>query len=293
MTTPWARLFACIVFAQLFGSATNISSFAATAPSQSATARFALPSFSQVLATARVFPWSAPVVQIPATVIDNGVMKNVPYMSFRAADAYEINIYGDPLRPSGIEVGVYVDRSAKIESKQHCLTFIFTLLPELAAEEGTRGRKFSGDVVRIRNLTYEITPPEAPDAYGAWWISVYDEALLDRSRASDVEIASVSTPIAAARASSTSTPEEWSASDLGSSRRLAGSVETAASRVQPENTRIAPVGSVSVQSPSAVSSTTSRSSNYGGSSGYSGGRVYVKSYVRKDGTYVSSHSRRK
>lgn len=292
MSTPWARLFACIIFAQLFGSAASISSFAATAPSRSATARFDLPSISQILATGRVFPWSAPVTQIPATVIDNGVMKNVPYMSFRAADAYEINIYGDPLRPAGIEMGVYVDRSSKIESKQHCLTFIFALLPELAAEEATRGRKFSGDVVRIKNLTYEITPPEAPDAYGAWWISVYDEALLDRSRASDVEIESVSTPVSVARAAASSDSEAWSASDLGSSRRLASPSASANSQVSSESARIAPPSSTSVRPPSAPVS-SSRPSSYESSSSYSGSRVYVKSYVRKDGTYVSSHSRRR
>ncbi len=46
------------------------------------------------------------LVQIPSTVIDNGVFRNVPYKSYRAGD-YEMNVYGDPVQPAGVEVGVY------------------------------------------------------------------------------------------------------------------------------------------------------------------------------------------
>jgi hypothetical protein len=45
--------------------------------------------------------------QIPATLIDNGYLKNVPYLSFRINDYIEMNVYGNPDDPAAIEFGVY------------------------------------------------------------------------------------------------------------------------------------------------------------------------------------------
>jgi len=44
------------------------------------------------------------------------------------------------------------------------------------------GRKDRG------GLTFEVTPETADDAYGGWWITVYDPKLLDEARATDEEL---------------------------------------------------------------------------------------------------------
>ena len=44
---------------------------------------------------------------------------------------------------------------------------------------------------RANGLTLEVTPPTAEDAYGAWWISVYDEKALAEQRAKDSELSKI------------------------------------------------------------------------------------------------------
>ncbi len=51
------------------------------------------------------------LVEIPPTLVDNGVFKNVPYMSFRANRDIELDIYGDPEDPAGFEIGIFGPRS--------------------------------------------------------------------------------------------------------------------------------------------------------------------------------------
>lgn len=43
-------------------------------------------------------------------------------------------------------------------------------------------------------LRFKILPASAPDAYGGWWISVYDAARLDQVRLSDAAYRKVTLP---------------------------------------------------------------------------------------------------
>jgi hypothetical protein len=113
-----------------------------------------------------------------------------------------------------------------------------------------RSLKLSQDVKQRAGLTFEVTPETAEDAYGGWWVSVYDVPALDRSRASDQELKEITVrrdevakaPTVAAVGAS------WTPRDLSYARPVPAS-----------------------------------------SSG--GGSVYVRSYTRKDGTYVRQHYR--
>jgi len=44
-------------------------------------------------------------------------------------------------------------------------------------------------------MTIEYTPANAPDAYGAWWLSIYNVRHLDAARLSDAQYAKLSTPV--------------------------------------------------------------------------------------------------
>ena len=129
--------------------------------------------------------------QIPATVIDNGVLRNVPYKSFRAGQDYEINIYGDPVAACWFR-----DRRSRRplergerQAKLHCIHLQSTARP--ADREAVRGLSLEKGKNVHNGITFEVTPPSDPDAYGGWWVSAYNEVVLNSVRANDKEMESI------------------------------------------------------------------------------------------------------
>ena len=51
-----------------------------------------------------------------------------------------------------------------------------------------------GGQVQVGRFVFRITPPDAPEAYGGWWLSIYDPARLDKARISDAEYRKVTLP---------------------------------------------------------------------------------------------------
>lgn len=207
-------------------------------------------------------PWATNLKQIPATVIDVGNLRFVPYVSYRCGEDYEVNVYGDPEAPSGVEIGVYRSLLSSEQAKDNCLTFIRSVLGDSvdAAIVGVLDRQ--QDLVTRKGLTIEITPPTGEDAYGGWWISVYDVSALDAARASKTELADITVPkksVAASDTNQANDPSVWTSSDIPYSR--------------------------------SNNPTTQPSDVDTGSGGYNGGDVYVRGYYRKDGTYVHSYTR--
>src|SRR5258708_6978135 len=127
------------------------------------------------------------IQKIPATVIDKGILKDVPYQSFKCGD-YELNIYGDPDRPACLEIGVRNELLKSVEAKSNCVEFIKAMLNRPDDQAVLLSLKREKDMKRRAGLTFEVTPETDEDAYGGWWVSVYDEALLDSSRASEKEL---------------------------------------------------------------------------------------------------------
>jgi hypothetical protein len=158
--------------------------------------------------------------QIPATVIDKGMLRNVPYMSFRCGDDYEINIYGDPDHPAGIEAGVYHKLLTDAAAKANCLGFISDQLSSAGDKDLVQALNREKDMVVNNGLTFEITPPTDADAYNGWWVSIYDEARLNKARASDAELAQITTPRTAQPklVLEDDTPSTWTASQLALAR---------------------------------------------------------------------------
>lgn len=133
--------------------------------------------------------------QIPATVIDNGVFKNVPYISFRANDFLEMNIYGDPDDPAGIELGAYGPMRSMEETHKLLRQFLGSYLTTVAEIKALYSMNQKGDLKQVGPISLEITPPNAPDAYGAWWISFYNEKKLNKIRLSDKEYQKLTLPV--------------------------------------------------------------------------------------------------
>lgn len=125
--------------------------------------------------------------QIPATTIDNGYLKNIPYLSFRINKRVEMNVYGNPEDPVCLEFGVY-ERGEKITRfKKIIRAYLAGILQTRAEIAALYSLDERGGKAKVGKFVFEITPPTAPDAYGGWWLSIYDESRLDRFRVSDEE----------------------------------------------------------------------------------------------------------
>jgi len=148
-----------------------------------------LPAYGEVMRRLARLPWAVGLRQIPATVIDVGVLRSVPYKSQRVAEDCEINVYGDPDSPAGVEVGLQGAYLNDAQSKTRCIEFMASLLPALRGNLLEMNREKS--LLATGPLTLEVTPPSDADAYNAWWISAYNKGALERARASAAELAEV------------------------------------------------------------------------------------------------------
>jgi len=225
-----------------------------------------IPDWQKCLTIVSKQKWAGQLAQIPATVIDNGALKNVPYVSFKSGD-YEFNIYGNPDSPACIEIGIRNESLKNPVAKKNCSELLTALLTRSTERALLAAMDFKKDKKVLDDLTFEITPETDPDAYGGWWISIYCEKELEKSRASEKELADITvkrSDVTSIRTNATTSGDyAWSKRDLQFAR---------------------PSPSESIKTPNTVD-TSAGSGNYSG-------MVYVRAYRRKDGTYVDAYTRR-
>lgn len=148
-----------------------------------------LSTWSRCLRLAAAQPWGAPLMQVPATVVGTGVLRNVPYLSTRAGN-FEFNVYGDPDRPAGLEVGVY-GSVYSVPARRACLAALKAVLNDPADRAFLDTLSLAAAKETREGFVFEVTPPTAPDAFGGWWITVYDPAAIEAQRASEPELARI------------------------------------------------------------------------------------------------------
>lgn len=231
--------------------------------------RVRVPAWGEIVTTLSAKPWASGLRQIPATVVDKGVLRHVPYQSFYCGDGYELNIYGDPDDPACFEIGKQKGAPADA-AKRECLGFVAALLGDPRDAAILKAMDLNKEIVARNGLTMEVTPPDGEDAYGGWWVSVYDEAKLDRARAPEKELAEITV----ARASPTLVPAPAPAP---AASKAADTVPTYEAWSDDDYRYTRSRATVRAVSPSA----------------YAGARVYVRGYYRKNGTYVRPYSRRR
>lgn len=132
-------------------------------------------------------PWGVDLRQIPATVIDKGILKNVPYLSHRAGD-YELNIYGDPDAPAGLEIGVQKALLKSADARKECVELAASLLGDPEDVKTLRALAPAQDRRERGGLVFEITPETAEDAYGGWWVTVFDPKALEEARLTEEDL---------------------------------------------------------------------------------------------------------
>lgn len=133
--------------------------------------------------------------EVPATSIDSGYLRNIPYLSFRINERVEMNVYGDPENPVCLEFGIYEKKSDEITRfKKITRTYLAGILRTKGEVAALYSLPESGGERRVGKLAFKVLPPSAPDAYGGWWMSIYKPASLDAARVSPAEYAKVTVP---------------------------------------------------------------------------------------------------
>jgi len=156
-------------------------------PAGTAAAAARLPRWDRCIEAGAKREWEGKWQQVPALVVEDGPLKNVPYMSFRSGN-YEFNLYGDPDSPAGVEIGVYKDLLKNEVAKKKCLETIADLMGNPKDAEVVKALGLVEVKKDREGMVFEITPETAPDAYGGWWISVYDTAAIEKARATQEEL---------------------------------------------------------------------------------------------------------
>lgn len=164
--------------------------------------------------------------QIPATGIDNGTFKNIPYLSFRINELIEMNIYGDPEDPCAVEFGVYGKRANDDRIRRVLRSFLAGFLASRKEVGAIYSLPFTGGKSCVGDICFLIIPPSAPDAYGGWWISLFNPQKLEAARLSDSEYAKLTRPFRSIVDKSGRVKRNtWTADDLDLTRRLKDAVE--------------------------------------------------------------------
>ncbi len=235
-----------------------------------------LPAWNTTIQRVCSLQWVKGFREIPATVIDDGVLRLVPYKSYRFNQHFELNIYGDPDSPVCVEIGVSGPLARDNAARTKCVQVarsIFTEPKYLSAINSLNSKTGTREIGRV---TIEVTPPEAPDAYGGWWISAYREKELDAYRASEKEIEQITAPLSRAVENAVPPPPADAAPSKSTPPSVPPKSDTARDS---DSAQWTPDDLTYARPPSRDNQ--------------AGGRVYVRGYTRKDGTYVRPHTRRR
>ena len=132
--------------------------------------------------------------QIPATRVKEGILRRIPYLSFRINTQSEFNIYGDPNDPVAIEFGMYGRQ--RRSAKYHRMTreFLAGHLNKREEIAALYALSFKGDSKQVGNLVFTIVPPKYADSDGGWWLCVYNAKRIEAARVSEKQYDAVTRP---------------------------------------------------------------------------------------------------
>ena len=158
------------------------------------TDRDALPSWRSIVHDLRTHDGIWRFEQIPPTAIDNGLLRNIPYLSFRANKQWELNVYGDPQKPVAIEFGVYGSVRPGQKTRQLFREFLAGHLHDKNQIRALYSLGPKQRDARGGKLAFRLIAPKDPDGYGGTWIVVYQPELLEAARLSDKAYAAITRP---------------------------------------------------------------------------------------------------
>lgn len=179
-----------------------------------------LPSWRVIANDLRTHDDIKSLIEIPATMVDEGVFRHVPYKSFRVNGNIELNVFGDPNDPCGIELGIYGPSSGNKDLRRMLRGYLAGFLTSREEVGALYSLDLDEGIVEAGALTLEITPKDAPDAYGAWWISLYHKKGLDAVRLDAAEYARLTKPMDEVIDQRGRVLGQWSAEEAAKSERM-------------------------------------------------------------------------
>ena len=153
-----------------------------------------LPSWRSIVHDLRLQDAIRVFKQIPPTAIDSGLLRNIPYLSFRANEKWELNVYGNPERPVAIEFGIYGAARPDEQTRRAFREFIAGHLyskAQIAALYSLGPEKRSAHAGK---LAFRLIRPGDQDGYGGTWIVVYRPDAIEGARLSDKDYAAITKP---------------------------------------------------------------------------------------------------
>lgn len=153
-----------------------------------------LPSWRSIVHDLRTHDSVRTFEQIPPTAIDNGLLRNIPYLSFRINGHSELNVYGDAHDPVAIEFGVYGSAG---RGKERRRTFAEFIAGHLHSREQIASFYSLGPEkrdARAGKLAFRLIRPGDPDSYGGTWIVVYRPDRIEKARLPDKAYAAITRP---------------------------------------------------------------------------------------------------
>jgi len=156
-----------------------------------------LPSWRSVVHDLRTNDSVRRFEQIPPTAIDKGLLRNIPYLSFRANNKWEFNVYGNPDKPVAIEFGLFGAERPGDKQRQLFREFIAGHLQDKNQIRALYSLSPQKRNARGGKLAFRLIRPGDPDSYGGTWIVVYRPDLLPGARLADKAYANLTRPFEA------------------------------------------------------------------------------------------------
>jgi len=194
-----------------------------------------IPDWAQIVTLLANTAWSDGLKQVPATMIETGVWKNVPYVSFRCrSGGYEVNIFGDLNNPAAVQIGAMSYLAQSTEAKSNCVNFICSVLANANDRKIVRALNWSQkDTEKYSGMTFETVLPGEWGSYGGWWVSVYNENGLASAHASEAELLGLAQPRVAAAPPAVATAQPAATTTNAVAQPDAATPQPAAAPAQP------------------------------------------------------------
>jgi hypothetical protein len=138
-------------------------------------------------------PWGEDLHALPAPVLDQGALKNVPYF-VHLSDEHQIALYGDPEAPALIELGLSGGLQKSDTVRKEMIELLAGLLTDPKDAETLRGLSSGGGKKEREGLEFEIYADADSRGVETWWVSVSDPRALDAARVSGKQLETISAP---------------------------------------------------------------------------------------------------
>lgn len=153
-----------------------------------------LPSWRAIVHDLRTHDSVRSFEQIPPTRIDSGLLRNIPYLSFRINERAELNVFGDPHDPVAVEFGFFGTRGSKNHKRRIFGEFIAGHLHSREQIAALYSLGPDRRDARAGNLGFRLIKKPDPDSYGGTWLVVYRPDRMESARLPDPAYAALTRP---------------------------------------------------------------------------------------------------